>query len=127
MVSKTAEIRLPTSGIHTVDTPEPALRERRRRIRVHVHWPVRFFLEGTEETVDTVTQDLSSDGFYCQASTVFVPGEIRACTLGVPTHHRNGGGIRPVLCKVRVIRVEALGADGLYGVGCRIEDYHFIS
>jgi len=35
--------------------------------------------------------------------------------------------VLPVQCKVRVIRVEALGESGFYGVGCHIEDYRFIS
>ena len=77
--------------------------------------------------VETVTQDLSSDGFYCYSHAVFVPGEIRTCTLGVPTYHPNGGDrVRPVLCRVRIVRVEALGSEGLYGLGCRIEDYRFM-
>lgn len=100
--------------------------ERRRRARVQVHWPLNFSRPGTTEIVETVTHDLSSDGFYCLARTAFVPGEIRECTLGVPMHHPSSGNrVRPVLCRVRVIRVEALREDGFYGVGCRIEDYRF--
>jgi hypothetical protein len=93
---------------------------------VLVHWPIRFIRSGTGEIVETVTHDLSSDGFYCLANIAFVPGEIRECTLGVPMHNANNGDrVRPVLCRVRVIRVEALGEDGFYGLGCRIEDYRF--
>ena len=102
--------------------------ERRRRIRVRVHWQLCFPLPDSSETVDTITQDLSSDGFYCQINSVFIPGEIRTCILNVPTHHPNGGDlVRPVLCRVRIIRVESLGKQGLYGVGCRIEDYCFLA
>jgi hypothetical protein len=102
--------------------------ERRRRARVQVHWPLSFIQHAAAEIVETVTHDLSSDGFYCLVNTAFVPGEIRECTLGVPMHHPNSGDrVRPVLCRVRVIRVEALGEDGTYGVGCRIEDYRFMS
>ena len=121
--------RLPSA----VDTPrnvepESVVRERRRRIRVQVHWPICFLRPGTTDFIETETQNLSSEGFYCLANTPFVPGEIRECTLGVPVHQpHNGDRVRPVLCRVRVIRVEALSEDGIYGIGCRIEDYRFIS
>lgn len=111
-----------------IDQTEAVIRERRKRTRVQVHWPVCFIRPSTADTVETVTHDLSSDGFYCLANTAFVPGEIRECTLGVPMHRTHTGDrVRAVLCRVRVIRVEALGQDGSYGVGCRIEDYRFIS
>ena len=128
MLSKSIDC-LPTYlDTRSIDQPEAVIRERRRRSRVQVHWPVCFIRPDTTALVETVTHDLSSDGFYCLASTAFVPGEIRECTLGVPVHHPKGGDhVRPVLCRVRIIRVEALGEDGSYGVGCRIEDYRFIS
>jgi len=126
MSPKSAE-RLPTyiemdeiSGIEAME------RERRKRTRMRVHWPVCFFRPDTGDVVKTVTHDLSSDGFYCLANTTFIPGESGECTLGVPTRHPTGGEhVISVQCKVRIIRVETLGESGLYGVGCRIEDYHF--
>lgn len=113
---------------HPTEETGSVLQERRKRTRIQVHWPIYFLRPGSSEFVETVTHDLSSEGFYCLADTAFIPGEIRECTLGVPVHHPNGTAqVRPVLCRVRVIRVEALRDDGFYGVGCRIEDYRFIS
>ena len=106
------------------DQPLPI--ERRKRVRAQVHWPVFFAQPGRDDAIQTVTHDLSSNGFYCIANLAFVPGETRECTLVVPTHNPHGGQpVVPVLCKVRVIRVEVVGDDGLYGVGFRIEDYRF--
>jgi len=101
---------------------------RRKRTRAQLHWPLSFPLTGTTETVQTITQDLSSDGFYCIANARFVPGEARHCTLLVPTHHP-GGENSPlhVLCKVRIIRVEVTGERGFYGVGCQIMDYRLVN
>jgi hypothetical protein len=115
-----------------VDTPEMAARplapERRKRARAQVHWQVCFSRSDARETVHSTTRDLSSDGFYCIAPAKFVIGETRECTLVVPTHHPSGGDpAMPVLCKVRVVRAEALGEDGFYGVGCQIEDYRFVN
>lgn len=100
--------------------------ERRRRTRAQVHWPVYFSLRGSSDLVRTTTEDLSSQGFYCVANGGFVPGEIRECTLLVPTHDLNGGSpTLPVMCRVRVVRVESLGERGACGVGFAIEDYRF--
>jgi hypothetical protein len=113
-----------TEGLTGVESAD---RDRRRRIRMQVHWPLVFSRPGNP-VVETVTNNLSSDGFYCLANTTFVPGEVTECTLGVPTHNpRNGGRVLAVQCKVRVIRVEVLQENGMYGVGCRIEDYRFTS
>ena len=101
--------------------------ERRMRFRTRLHWEVRFFHPGLLNILETVTQNLSSGGFYCLAETPLVPGELMTCSLKLPAHHPSGGEQAVSLeCKVRVIRVEARDADGLYGMGCRIEDYHFL-
>jgi hypothetical protein len=120
--------RLP-SDVEMPESPEKArILNRRKRTRAQLHWPLSFALTGTAETVQTITQDLSSDGFYCIANARFVPGEARHCTLLVPTHHP-GGENSPlhVLCKVRIIRVEVTGERGFYGVGCQIMDYRLVN
>ena len=101
--------------------------QRRTRVRTRLHWPVRFFQPSALHTVETVTQNLSSSGFYCLAQTPFVPGELMTCSLKLPAHHPNGVEQAVSLeCRVRVVRVEAPDVDGFYGIGCRIEDYHFL-
>jgi hypothetical protein len=93
---------------------------------MQVHWPLRFLRCGVVDTVETVTSDLSSEGFYCLAKTPFVPGELKACTLGVPTNYpRRGERMLTVECKVRIVRIQ-LRDDGFYGLGCHIEDYRFV-
>jgi hypothetical protein len=100
--------------------------DRRKRTRMQVHWPLRFINGDTTGIVNTVTYDLSSDGFYCVTRLPFVPGELKVCALDVPTSHPKGDErIVSADCTVRIIRVEVL-EDGLYGVGCRIENYRFV-
>jgi len=118
-----------SSDVEMPESPEKArTMNRRKRTRAQLHWPLSFPLTGTTETVQTMTQDLSSDGFYCIANARFVPGEARHCTLLVPTYHP-GGENSPlhVLCKVRIIRVEVTGERGFYGVGCQIMDYRLVN
>src|SRR6266404_294639 len=101
--------------------------DRRNRIRTQVHCPVRFLRSGTLDPLDTTTQNLSSDGFYCLLKSPFVPGESVACTLSLPAHQPHSTErMLSLECRVRIIRVEAPDGDGLYGIGCRIEDYCFL-
>ncbi len=86
---------------------------------MQVHWHVSFSDGETQSALQSITQDVSSDGFYCVAKVAFVPGEIRTCMLELPAHP-----VR-IYCKVRIIRVEALAERETYGIGCRIEDYRF--
>jgi hypothetical protein len=102
--------------------------EQRKRIRVHVHWPVTFSRSRLSEAVETTTQNLSSEGFYCFARTAFVPGELMACTLRVPSHQPHSP--ESVLlweCRVRIVRVDPANESGFYGIGCRVEDYQFVN
>jgi len=81
-------------------------------------------VDGVETPVKTVTQDLSSDGFYFLAATPLVPGEMLSCTLTVPAYHPDDHSRTiPIDCQVRVVRVEALAQVGMYGIGCHINEY----
>jgi hypothetical protein len=76
--------------------------------------------------LETVTQNLSSDGFYCRIGTPFVAGERLECAFSVPAHHPNTTEQMLLECKVRIVRVEEPDENGLYGIGCRIEDYRLL-
>jgi len=106
----------------------PGFPERRRRYRARVHWTVQFGRRDAAELASTQTRDISSDGFYCRSNVPFSPGEVVECILHVPAHRPQApGGVLLVNCRVRVVRVDAPDNQGLYGVGCRIEDYRFTS
>src|SRR5579885_710339 len=78
--------------------------ERRRRARTRVHWPVLLFRSEAAEAISSVTQDLSSCGFYCLATTPVTSGEVLSCTIKVPTHDPNGKHLERYLeCRVRVV------------------------
>lgn len=115
----------PQSILEATKSPKAGSRpERRKRIRAQVHWQVVFANKGAANSGVIVTQDLSSTGFYCITTEIFVTGQTLACTLTVPVHHRLG--VEPGLalqCTVQVVRAEPVGNEGLHGVAFRIENY----
>ena len=118
------ELRRSMSADHVDQFAGP--RERRRRFRARVHWPVQFHRHDMQDMPATETKDVSSDGFYVLSRTRFAPGELVDCTLRIPAHRPlSPGGTVPVRCKVRIIRVEDADSRGFHGLGCRIEDYQF--
>jgi len=100
--------------------------ERRHRVRTQVHWTILLFRENTSKAVTTITQNLSSSGFYCLSRSPFALGEQLFCSLEVPTHDPLGKErCLPLECQARVVRVEPEPGNTRFGIACRIEDYHF--
>ena len=99
------------------------LRERRATVRTSLHWPILLRHRQTE-ILESITENISSQGFYCYSHTPVASGELLLCSLTVPTHDPSGTNEKVMLeCHVRVVRIEAATSDGLYGLACRIEDY----
>jgi len=100
--------------------------ERRKWARTHVHWPVLLLRNHGADGIDTVTQNLSSNGFYCLSPEPLKPGESLMCTLKLPAHDPKGEERTLALeCTVMVMRAEA-ASEGFFGIACRIDDYHLI-
>lgn len=101
--------------------------ERRKRTRVSVHWPLLLRREGASEDIETMTENLSSSGFYCFSPKPVTIGERLRCRLTAPSYDPKGDRREIELdCRAMVLRVEA-AADGSFGVACRIEDYRLAS
>ena len=115
-------------GLSEVATNSLAVRpERRTRVRTTVHWPVLFFRNGSGEAIESVTQNLSSSGFYCHSQRPITPGEFLRCALKIPSHDPSGHEKPRVLeCRVRVTRVEPSLTEDTFGVACHIQDYHLM-
>jgi hypothetical protein len=99
--------------------------ERRKRVRTKVHWAILLFQEPCE-AVETVTQDLSSSGFYCLSRIPFTCGQMLICSLRIPTYEPfNNDGTLALECRAKVVRSEPGVANGFCGIACQIEDYQF--
>jgi hypothetical protein len=98
--------------------------DRRKRTRVAVHWPVRLIRQPRAQPVETTTENLSSEGFYCITKEPFQSGERLQCEILIPGEGLGSSESSVRLqCKVTVRRVENLGVISAFGLGCHIEDY----
>ena len=55
--------------------------DRRKRKRVPLHWPVRL-LRREGQLVESITENLSSEGLYCITKERFKRGEMRGYDSG---------------------------------------------
>src|SRR5580765_2002303 len=103
-----------------------AAQERRKRKRVALHWPVRLFRDLTAPSVESTTENLTSNGFYCVSTEPFRLGERLECIIAIPAGSF-GYAESPIRlqCRVRVARVEDQ-VEG-FGLGCHIEDYDLLT
>ena len=100
--------------------------DRRKRVRVPVHWPVRLFGGVGRPAVETATENLSSEGFFCISNQRFEAGERLECEIVLPAESLGTPKTSLKLqCCVIVRRVEHR-RDG-FGVGCQIEEYTFVA
>jgi len=97
------------------------LDDRRKRRRVAVHWPIYLFEPMGNKSVESTTENLSSEGFYCLSRKTFKIGERLRCEIVIPESTLNLDGPIVLECQVTVRRVEHL--EPWFGLGCHIEDY----
>ena len=99
--------------------------ERRKRKRVALHWPVRLFRDPTAPFIESTTENLTSNGFYCVSKQPFQLGERLECIIAIPAGSF-GYAESPIRlqCRVRVTRIEDQGEH--FGLGCYIEDYDLL-
>jgi len=103
-----------------------ASEERRRRKRIALHWPVRLFRDPTTPSVESTTENLTSNGFYCFSKEPFRLGERLECIIAIPAgSFCYGESPIRLQCRVRVTRIEDQ-VEG-FGLGCYIEDYDLLT
>ena len=127
MAGDSLELVVASSGLANNSRMDLArVTERRNRVRTRLHWPVLMFRSWPgSDTVESVTCDLSSSGFYCLSGVQLLEGEQLMCCIRIPSHDPRGKHLERALeCRVRVTRVVPQESGNLFGVACRIEDYH---
>ena len=113
--------------IQRIDTTDNDLPERRRRARLQLRWAVRFSLEQDLRPIEATTLNINSDGFYCLCDVDLQPDKVLGCLLIVPNHCPEERDRNIALaCRVRVVRVDYREVEPIFGIACRIEEYHLI-
>lgn len=99
--------------------------DRRRMQRMPLRWRVLLTrASGKQGVVETETENLSSQGFYCISEEPFGVGERLCCVFSPPA--RSFGHAGPAMlmrCIAEVMRSEPRGVGA--GLGCRINEFEF--
>jgi hypothetical protein len=76
------------------------------------------------DSIQAVTRDVSSRGFYCWSPLWLAPGSEIVAILSVPAHSRERPEcVLSIKCQVTIVRTEPSNQEGFYGLGCEISDY----
>jgi hypothetical protein len=102
--------------------------ERRKLERLPLRCPVSLWRPTDGIFTRTMTENLSSDGFYCLSSEFFALGDELEARLEIPDQHpdharpeRGKMAALALQCRIEVVRAEDLGEKR--GLGCRIKEY----
>lgn len=99
--------------------------DRRVRPRLRLALPVALFRSEDGTRIETKTENLTCDSFFCVSDHPFSVNEQLECELLIA-----GDGLSSVpeddlylRCQVRVVRVVPKGTKRGFGLACRLEDY----
>jgi hypothetical protein len=117
-----------THQIEQVGGPIPGLGfglDRRDRPRLKLAFPLVLFRSGEADRIETKTEDVSCDSFFCVSDRPFSPDDRLECELLIPGDKLSSVPENDlhVRCRARVVRVVANGLHRGFGVACRLEDY----
>lgn len=107
----------------SADQVRREFRERRKHPRMPVHWTVYLYGKSDTHPVESVTVNLSSDGFFCCVPNPIQIGELLECTLIIPSHGSpDPNDLLSLRGIAQVVRLESVGSG--YGIGCQIREYN---
>jgi len=101
--------------------------DRRRRARLALRWTARL-LTSDHRWVEASIHNMSSDGFYCLSETEFAADTTTLCVIVGPAHvPAKSYNFISIECRIKVVYSIPAGPDGVFGVGCRIQEYQFFN
>jgi len=97
--------------------------ERRKYERLPLRLPVRLSRGGASAS-SGVTENISSQGFYCVFPDPFVLGDQLQVVLLLPAHNLDHGEMRVCLTgQAQVVRIDSTWMGPGFGIGCQFEAY----
>jgi PilZ domain len=102
-----------------------ATADRRRRPRLKLEYPVCLYRSGEASPVETKTEDMSCEGFFCITEQAFHPRETLECALVIPSEELGLPAEHDFVlrCRAEVVRVVPRDDSTAFGVACRLADY----
>jgi hypothetical protein len=97
--------------------------ERRNSTRLKLTSAVRIHRRGELQAVETVTEDLSSEGFYCISERPFSPHEWLECELTISSAQPSAPLDKGLVLRCTAEVVRLLPAGPRFGLACRFENY----
>jgi hypothetical protein len=106
--------------IVTGDAPD-----RRRRPRFRLAYPVRLWKPGDAVRVETKTENLSCEGFFCASERIFSPRQTLECEIVIFSDKLGQPLEQDIVlrCRAEVVRVVPWAFGAALGVACRFADY----
>ena len=98
--------------------------DRRRRPRLMLAYPVRLSRVGNGSLVETKTENISCEGFFCITESFFSPREKLDCELMLTSKGDQRMDEAIILhCQAEVVRVVKHKDNSAFGLACRVADY----
>jgi len=99
--------------------------DRRRRPRLRLTYPLRLYRPGEASRIETRTEDISCEGFFCITDRLFFPREFLECELVILCAELRQPLERDMVlrCRAEVVRVVSRADDTAFGVACRLAEY----
>lgn len=102
--------------------------ERRTQSRSDLRVPLFLLAPGWHAPIQTETENLSMDGFYCYAPKALAPGEHVRFLLFLPAATREPEGATTCIQgAAEVVRVATEASRTDFGIGCRVTNYRVLS
>jgi len=102
--------------------------ERRNQPRTNLRVPLYLLPKGATVPIQTETQDLSLEGFYCYTERFFAPGEYCQFLMLLPPATKSSFALGGICLQgsVQIVRLTVTG-DLKYGLGCHLMSYRVLS
>lgn len=100
--------------------------DRRRRPRLRLAYPLRLLPADRRSSIETKTEDISCEGFFCLTESTLRLRERLECELLIPANTDDLDALEETIVlhlDAEVVRVVRHSNDSLFGIGCRIADY----
>ena len=103
-------------------------KENRSRPRTNLRSPLYLFSAALGVLVETETENVSMNGFFCRTNRVYAPGERFRFLLQLSPTVAETQGARPVYLDgvAEVVHVKVGASAQGFGLGCRVEGYRVL-